>query len=137
MNPYDRHPTRPYGYCEDCDQPINSRDDVHHHMIQTMNSCDGNRSHRVRVQNPTRRERIAHRLETLHEQAMREYADYHEGDLEETPAVLEELALLVDLDVKRGDYSTVDALAAAWDIDPGSILRTLQYGYFYKETSNE
>lgn len=129
MNRYDRHPTRPYGYCEDCDQPITSRDDVDHHLIQTMNSRPGNRSHRVSVQNPTRRERIAHHIEALHEQAMREYADYHHGDLEETPAVREELALLVDLDVKRGDYSTVDALAAAWDIATDGIRETLRNHY--------
>lgn len=129
MNRYNRHPTRHYGHCEDCDQPINNRDDVDHHLIQTMNSRAGNRSHRVHVQNPTRRERIAHRLEELHEQAMREHADYHHGDLKETPAVRRELALLVDLDVKRGDYSTVDALAAAWDIATVGIRETIRNHY--------
>lgn len=136
MNPYDRHPTRPYGYCEDCDQPITSRDDVNHHLIQTMNSRDENRSHRVHVQNPTRRERIAHRLETLHEQAMREHADYHDGHLEENAEVRRELALLVDLDVKRGDYSTVDALAAAWDIATVGIRETLR-NHYDQENEND
>lgn len=126
MNPYDQDPTRPYGHCEDCDQPINNRDDVNHHLIQTKNSRAGNRSHRVRVQNQTRRERIARHIGNLHEQAMREHADYHDGHLEENAEVRRELALLVDLDVKRKAYTPEEALAAAWNL---SIFNTIRNNY--------
>lgn len=67
---YEPDPTKPYGSCSTCGKEVTDRDAMLAHFGETR---QGGQSHRVRVTNPTRIERIGNELDRLVEDALDDF----------------------------------------------------------------
>lgn len=64
MNRFDADEDAPYATCATCDEKLSAKADARTHLDATLGQSSG-RSHRIRITNPTRAERIEHEIERL------------------------------------------------------------------------
>jgi len=80
MSRYDQIPDKPYAACEGCDTNFPAPADMKAHFKETMT---GGKSHRARITNPTRAERIVNELDNLAEDALYEFVNKAQDLIEE------------------------------------------------------
>lgn len=71
---FDQIPDEPYASCTTCSGTFDTKDDSQAHMLSTAKDSGG-RSHRVRISNPSRPERIERRVGSLIDDAVVEIID--------------------------------------------------------------
>lgn len=74
MSRFDQNPDEPYAVCEDCGESLADRAAMSAHFAATRPAGLGS-SHRVRITNMERSERIERQLDSLAEDAVSEFVD--------------------------------------------------------------